>query len=131
MDQERCKVKKSESAPVTLRSRISEKDVHYKGGIVSGARVLELFGDAATELLIRTEGTEGLLRAYHEVEFLAPVTAGDILEVTAQITRVGNSSRDMIFSAIKVIEKGEKVLSKPVVVAKATGTCVVKGHGSR
>ena len=118
----------------TIRVRISGADVHYGGGLVSGARVLELFGDAATELLIRRDGDEGLFRAYREVEFLAPVKAGDFLEVTATLTRVGKSSRDMTFTARKVIESAGnprrpsrgRILKKPVVVATARGTCVVK-----
>lgn len=117
-----------------LRIRISEADVRYGGGLVSGAKVMELFGDAATELLIRHDGDEGLFRAYSDVEFLAPVRAGDFLEVTAVLTRVGKSSRDMTFTAHKVIEASSnprrpsraRVLKRPVVVATARGTCVVK-----
>lgn len=118
----------------TLRVRISEADAHYGGGLVSGARVMELFGDAATELLIRHDGDEGLFRAYSKVEFLAPVRAGDFLEVEAVLTRVGKTSRDMTFTARKVIEGSmnprrpsrARVLRKTVVVATALGTCVVK-----
>ncbi len=124
---------------VTLRTRISSQDIHYAGGsatggIASGAKVLELFGDAATELLIRHDGDEGLFRAYQSVEFLAPVKAGDFLEVTGRITRVGKTSRDMVFEAYKVIEGSTnpkkptqaRFLDKPVLVAKAKGTCVIK-----
>lgn len=111
---------------VTLRTRISHADIHYIGGIASGAKVMELFGDAATELLIRHDGDEGLFRAYQSVDFLAPVKAGDFLEVTARLTRVGKTSRDMEFEAHQVIEEGKKVLTPPLLVAKAKGTCVVK-----
>src|SRR6185437_8544280 len=120
---------------VTLRLRMSSHDAHYAGGLVDGARMLGLFGDVATELLIRLDGDEGLFRAYSSVEFLAPVFAGDYIEVTGKITRVGKTSRDMEFEARKVIqplspEKGGKavssaeVLAKPVVVCRAKGTCV-------
>lgn len=109
----------------TTRTRISPSDIRYGGGLVSGAKVMELFGDAATELLIRNDGQEGLFRAYREVEFLAPVRAGDFLEVTATLVRVGKTSRDMIFEAYKVIDRGRS-LKKPVLVARAQGTCVVK-----
>lgn len=119
---------------VTLRGRVSQGDVHYGGGIASGAKVMELFGDAATELLIRHDGDEGLFRAYQSVDFLAPVRAGDFLEVTAHLTRVGKTSRDMEFTAFKVVEgflnpkkpTQARVLKKPLLVAKARGTCVVK-----
>jgi 3-aminobutyryl-CoA ammonia-lyase len=38
-----------------IRLRISAHDAHYGGGLVDGARMLGLFGDVATELLIRHE----------------------------------------------------------------------------
>ena len=118
---------------VILRVRMSEHDAHYGGGLVDGARILALFGDAATELLIRHDGDEGLFRAYHEVLFEAPVYAGDYIEVRARITKVGNTSRRMIFEAYKVIESLRdpenpsscRVLEEPILVCKAEGTCVV------
>ena len=78
---------------VKLRVRISESDVHYAGGLVDGAHIMKLFGDVATELTIRYDGDEGLLRAYEKVEFLEPVHAGDFLEVTGKIISTGNTSR--------------------------------------
>lgn len=108
-----------------IRVRMGAEDAHYGGNLVDGAHVLKLFGDAATELLLRRDGTEGLFRAYHEVEFLAPVLAGDYLEVEATLIRVGNTSREMSFVARKVIS-GRKVLDPPVVVARARGTCVAR-----
>ena len=118
--------------PVTLRLRLSQADAHYGGGLVDGARMLALFGDVATELLVRLDGDEGLFRAYDSVEFLAPVHAGDYVEATGEITRVGTTSRAMRFEARKVIsprpdlgDSAADVLAVPVVVCRATGTCVV------
>lgn len=123
---------------VSLRLRMSNHDAHYGGGLVSGARMLELFGDVATELLIRTDGDEGLFRAYDNVEFLAPVMAGDYVEVEGTITKMGNTSRAMTFVAKKVISpepqvspSAARVLKEPVVVAKASGTCVVPKESQR
>ena len=114
---------------VTLRLRIGAEQAHYGGGLVDGAFVLKLFGDAATELLIRRDGDEGLFRAYASIDFLAPVAAGDYLEIEAQIVRVGRTSREMRFEARKVIAarggSTAALLDPPVVVARATGTCVV------
>ena len=114
---------------VTLRLRVGAEHAHYGGGLVDGAFVLRLFGDAATELLIRRDGDEGLFRAYASVDFLAPVHGGDYLEVDAEITRVGNTSREMRFEARRVIapEQGSsaRLVDPPEVVARATGTCVV------
>ena len=106
-------------------------DAHYGGNLVDGARMLALFGDVATELLIRFDGDEGLFRAYDSVEFLAPVHAGDFIEAEGEIVQVGNSSRKMKFEARKVIsaapqvnDSAADVLSPPVVVCRASGTCV-------
>jgi 3-aminobutyryl-CoA ammonia-lyase len=116
----------------TLRVRMSQADAHYGGNLVDGARVLALFGDAATELCIRHDGDEGLLRAYDSVELLAPTFAGDFLEVEAELVGVGNTSRKMRFEARKVIrprpdvsDSAAEVLAAPVVVCRATGTVVV------
>jgi 3-aminobutyryl-CoA ammonia-lyase len=121
-----------------LRLRLSAHDAHYGGGLVDGARVLGLFGDIATELLIRHDGDEGLFRAYDSVDFLAPLYAGDYLEVEGEIVSVGKTSRKMRFEARKVIsprpdvsDSAADVLAEPVVVARATGTCVVPAEKQR
>ena len=114
-----------------LRLRVGAEQAHYGGGLVDGAYVLKLFGDAATELLVRLDGDEGLFRAYSSVDFLAPVGAGDYLEVEAELVRQGRTSREMRFEARKVITPGTgggssaRRLDPPIVVARATGTCVV------
>jgi 3-aminobutyryl-CoA ammonia-lyase len=115
---------------VVLRLRVGAEQAHYGGGLVDGAYVLKLFGDAATELLIRRDGDEGLLRAYSSVDFLAPVVGGDYLEIEAELTRVGKTSRDLRFEARKVITpsgqaSSARLLDPPIVVARATGTCIV------
>jgi 3-aminobutyryl-CoA ammonia-lyase len=117
---------------ITLRVRMSNADAHYGGNLVDGARIMGLFGDAATELLIRNDGDEGLFRAYDQVDFLAPVYAGDFLEVHATLVSSGNTSRKMTFECYKVIESLPKIspsaaqfLSEPILVASASGTCIV------
>jgi 3-aminobutyryl-CoA ammonia-lyase len=117
---------------VLIRVRMSSNDAHYGGNLVDGAKMLELFGDVATELLIRNDGDEGLFRAYDNVEFLAPVYAGDYIEVEGEITDSGNTSRKMKFEARKVIiprpdisDSAADFLNEPILVCKASGTCVV------
>ena len=83
----------------TLRVFMSQEDVHYDGGLVAGARVLGLFGDAGTALLLARDGVEGLLACYEDVQFLRPVFAGDTVDVTAAIDSVGNTSRRLRFEA--------------------------------
>jgi 3-aminobutyryl-CoA ammonia-lyase len=66
------------------------------------------------------------------------VHAGDFLEVEGEITGEGNSSRKMRFEARKVIapradlsDSAADVLEKPVVVCRATGTCVTPKEKQR
>jgi 3-aminobutyryl-CoA ammonia-lyase len=115
-----------------LRLRMSSHDAHYGGQLVDGARMLGLFGDVATELCILQDGDEGLFRAYDMVEFLAPVFAGDYIEAEGWITEVGKTSRKMRFEARKVVRplpevsaSAAELLTEPIVVCRATGTCVV------
>lgn len=115
-----------------IRLRMSAHDAHYGGNLVDGARMLQLFGDVATELLIQNDGDEGLFKAYENVEFMAPVFAGDYIEAVGEIVHVGNTSRKMTFEARKVIvpradinDSACDVLEEPIVVCKATGVCVV------
>ena len=86
-----------------IRMRMSCHDAHYGGNLVDGAKMLQLFGDVATELLIINDGDEGLFKAYDNVEFMAPVYAGDYIEAEGEIVSVGNTSRKMVFEARKVI----------------------------
>jgi 3-keto-5-aminohexanoate cleavage enzyme len=118
-----------------IRMRMGGRDAHYAGGLVDGAKVLELFGDVATELCIRADGDEGLFRSYDVIEFLAPVRAGDFIEAEGRIVGWGNTSLKMDFVARKVIAptpprddshaSSADVLAEPIVVCRARGTCVV------
>jgi 3-aminobutyryl-CoA ammonia-lyase len=116
---------------VTHRRYVPYSHAHYGGSLVDGAYVLALFGDVATEVCIRTDSDEGLFAAYSDVQFRAPVRAGDMLEVTATITRLGRRSRELAFVATVVCraepERGPSaatVLDEPVVAVTATGTVV-------
>lgn len=122
-----------------IRIRLSSHDAHYAGNLVDGAKMLQLFGDVATELLIRHDGDEGLFVAYDNVEFLAPVYAGDYIEATGKITKIGNTSRKMEFEARKVIapllnaeyDSAAEILVEPIIVCRANGTCVVQKEKQR
>ena len=115
-----------------IRLRMSAKDAHYGGNLVDGAHMV------ATELLIMHDGDEGLFVAYDNIEFLAPVYAGDYIEATGEIVKVGNTSRKMVFEAKKVVvarpdisASAADVLEEPIVVCRASGTCVVKKEDQR
>jgi 3-aminobutyryl-CoA ammonia-lyase len=117
---------------VTHRRYVPYAHAHYGGNLVDGAYVLGMFGDVATEVCVRTDADEGLFASYQDVQFRAPVRAGDVLEATATVTRVGTRSRTLAFEARVVCrarpEAGEsaaEVLPEPIVAVTATGTVVV------
>ncbi|MCK5212504.1 MAG: 3-aminobutyryl-CoA ammonia lyase [Dehalococcoidia bacterium] len=122
----------------SLRLRVSEKDVHYAGGLVNGAYVLGLFGDVGTELMIRYDGDEGLLAAYSNIELKAPIGAGDFLVVTGWISRAGNTSRTMQLEAYRYVsvtgepfESSADYLDEPELVARAEMVSVVRKEQQR
>lgn len=122
----------------THRLRLSQADAHYGGGLVPGARLMELFGDVATDLCIRSDGDEGLFAGYSNVEFLAPLYAGDFIEVRGSIIKQGNTSRTMAFEVLRyakprpdVSDSAADLLERPEIVARAEGTCVVKKDRQR
>ena len=122
----------------TLRLRMSQTDAHYGGNLVAGAKMMELFGDVATELAIRTDGDEGLLAGYESVEFVKPVFAGDFLEVTGRVVRMGTTSRTTEFEVKRyavprydISDSAADLLPEPETVARATGTYVVKKEHHR
>jgi len=117
---------------VTHRRYVPHSHAHYGGALVDGAYVLGLFGDVATELCIRSDGDEGLFAGYDEVAFAAPVLAGDVLEATGVLTRVGRRSREVEFTARVVCRAAPErspsaadVLAEPVIAARARGTVVI------
>ncbi|MEU1884754.1 hotdog domain-containing protein [Micromonospora sp. WMMD987] len=117
---------------VTHRRYVPYAHAHYAGDLVDGAYVLGLFGDVATEVCVRTDGDEGLFASYADVQFVSPVRAGDVVEVTATVVRVGTRSRTLDFVA-RVVCRGRpdrggsaaEVLAEPLVAVTATGTVVV------
>jgi 3-aminobutyryl-CoA ammonia-lyase len=120
------------------RLRLSSHDAHYGGNLVAGAKMMELFGDVATELTIRSDGDEGLLAGYSSVEFLAPVFAGDFVEVRGEIIRAGETSREIDFEVVRyahartdISDSAADVLPEPETVVRARGTCVVKKDRQR
>jgi len=109
----------------TIRLRMSHKDAHYGGSLVDGAHMVHLFGDVATELLIKMDGDEGLFLKYTDVQFMAPTYAGDYIEAYGEIYEVGNTSRKMRFEAKKVVAARPDIspsaadfLDEPIVVCK-------------
>jgi 3-aminobutyryl-CoA ammonia-lyase len=118
---------------VTHRRYVPYSHAHYAGSLVDGAYSLGLFGDVATEVCIRLDGDEGLFASYDDVQFTAPVQAGDVLEVTATVVRMGTRSRRIEFRSTVVCRgtggSAAEVLAEPIVAVTATGTVVVPAKG--
>ena len=127
-----------ETLQVSLRLRLSQADAHYGGDLVAGGRLMELFGDVATELCIRSDGDEGLLAGYSSVQFLRPAHAGDFIEARGRLTERGKTSRQMEFEILRyarprpdVSDSAADLIEEPELVARAKGTCVVKQDKQR
>jgi 3-aminobutyryl-CoA ammonia-lyase len=126
-------------ARVAHRRYVPYSHAHYAGNLVDGAYSLVLFGDVATEMCIATDGDEGLFASYSDVQFHAPVRAGDVLEVSCEITRVGSRSRELRFAAHVVARSAAtaeapgaaRLLPEPMLATSATGTVVVPGDTPR
>jgi 3-aminobutyryl-CoA ammonia-lyase len=121
---------------VTHRRYVPYAHAHYAGHLVDGAYSLGLFGDVATEVCIRSDGDEGLFASYSDVQFLAPVRAGDVLEITGEVVAVGRRSRTLELQAL-VVARGRpdlsasaaRMLPEPIVATTATGVVVVPAAG--
>ena len=121
-----------EGLTVVHRRYVPYSHAHYAGDLLDGAYALGLFGDVATEVCIRSDGDEGLFASYSDIQFRAPIRAGDVLEVQARVTRVGTRSRTLEFEC-RVVCRGRpdvsasaaEVLEPPLVAVTATGTVVV------
>lgn len=120
------------------RLRLSQADAHYGGGLVAGGRLMELFGDVATELCVLGDADEGLLAGYSSVEFLQPAAAGDFIEIRGEVTRRGRTSRDMRFEILRYARQSPEIsdsaadlVDPPELIARATATCVVKAERQR
>ncbi len=126
---------------VTHRRYVPYSHAHYAGHLVDGAYSLAAFGDVATEMCIRTDGDEGLFASYSDVQFRAPVRAGDCIEIEAVLVRVGSRSREMSFE-VRVVARGHAsggqsaagsaadLLAQPVIATTARGVVVVPSAGS-
>jgi acyl-CoA hydrolase len=122
----------SEGYEALLRVRVSAADAHYAGGLVAGSWIVGIFGDIATELCVENDGDEGLMRAYDNIEFLAPLRAGDFVEARGRLTAIGKTSRAFACEARKVGEldlgrdtTAAHLLSDSLLVARASGTVVI------
>jgi 3-aminobutyryl-CoA ammonia-lyase len=120
---------------ITHRRYVDHGRAHYAGGLVDGGYIMGLFSDVATDVCIHADGDEGLLASYSTVTFHAPLRAGDVLEVTGEVTAVGRRSRNLELRAVVLARTdahgsggtSAHRLDQPLLVASAVGTVVVPG----
>lgn len=123
---------------VTHSRYVGHQHTHFAGRQIDHSYTMSLLSDAATEVCIRTDGDEGAIVAYNEIDFLAPIYAGDVLEVEAFVTAVGSTSRELGMEVRvtcrqanrldvdgKIPESASHVLEQPLVVVRANATVVV------
>lgn len=117
---------------VVHRRYVPYAHAHYAGNLVDGAYSLAAFGDVATEMCIQTDGDEGLLASYSDVQFRGRIKAGDVIEISAEIVRVGRRSREIEFQVLVVgrghperSESSAEMLDPPVIATTARGVVVV------
>ena len=121
----------SEFKEFTISVRLSASDAHYGGGVVDGAQILKLFGDAVTGLAALQDGDESLLQTWEKVEFLSPVYPGDFISVHARITRQTRLRRFVEVEALRTVRAPDPakssvtVVHPPEKIAAAHGLIVV------
>jgi len=118
---------------------VSRVESHYADGTISLGTIVELFGVAGGLLSYKFDGDAGVMRAFDDLQFLAPAYQGDYVRVTCRYLSVGKSSRRRSYEAHVIARtfgighsptSGE-VLQNPILIAKATGTVVVRADLQR
>lgn len=114
-----------------LRLRIPPEEAHYGGDLVSGAKLMELFGDAMTLLAISNCSDEGLLKSWENVEFEEQVFPGDYIRIAAKKVSTSVLQEEYELFAYREVESRDSdtadcvLLEPPQLVAQAQGTFVL------
>ena len=72
---------------VTLRYRMSDRDVFYGGGVVNGARSITLMEDTAKRLMTKVYGSSSRVNEVKKVRLYVPCFAGDYMEYIARVKK--------------------------------------------
>ena len=73
---------------ISMRYRMSDRDVFYGGGVVNGARGITLLEDVCRRLLTKTTGDTGICQKVEHIRLYEPLHAGDYIENMARITHI-------------------------------------------
>lgn len=85
-----------------LSYKMTSADANSPEGIVPFGRQFDFIGDVETELMILNDGDESLCLGYTDVELFEDVYVGDQLDFTAEMIKIGNTSRTCRISTYKV-----------------------------
>ncbi|WP_329887887.1 hotdog fold domain-containing protein [Pseudoramibacter faecis] len=89
---------------VTMRYRMSDRDVFYGGGVVNGARCITLMGDTANRLMAKAFGNTGHCVAVKKIRLYVPMFAGDYIELVAGLRKQAGKKSLIEVRAFKIIE---------------------------
>lgn len=119
------KIEKNET--VTMRYRLSDRDVFYGGGVINGARGITLLEDVSQRLLSKVAGDSGICRGVHHIRLYEPLHAGDYLENKARIYDIQDNKifiQSRIFKIAALPETPEfpssiDILENPILCTEA------------
>ena len=100
-------------------------DGHYVGGLVNGARIVDMWGDVGTELMVYVDGDISLFLGYKNIKFTAPVYVGDFMEYHGWIEKVVNQSYTCHFEAWKVATMLDRTDADMTGIAHTAATACV------
>ena len=89
---------------VTMRYRMSDRDVFYGGGVVNGARSITLMNDCANRIMAKVFHNTGHCLEVRKVRLYEPIFAGDYMEFIARIKQQKGKKALIEVRAFKIIQ---------------------------
>ncbi len=113
---------------ICMRSRLSQKDCYYGGGLVNGARNVTLMGDCANRLMAKEFGNMGRCVKVTKNRMFCPCYAGDYMEYHARVLQAEGRRVTLETRCFKVgclpenapFESSADIIADPVLVMVMT-----------
>lgn len=87
---------------MTMRYRMSDRDVFYGGGVVNGARSITYMSDVAERLMVKLYGKLPRCLAIKRIRLYQPVFAGDYLEFIGKVTETDGAATTIEVRSFKL-----------------------------
>ncbi len=122
----------------TLSYKMTTADANDPDGRIPFGRQFDFIGDVETELMILNDGDESLCLGYTDVELFEDAYVGDQLDFTAEMVKIGGTSRTCRIATYKVAtpafragvedaKPGDMVyFDEPKLISEGTVVLVVK-----